>query len=188
MKKLILMGLGLAVSLSTSFAVVKVKDAKVLEIHITKWKGNWSAPGYKQMKDIVVEIKDWELVNEEKNDKKVVEALEKSGGKIKLRMRNYPINGSMDTSDYDWLKKHKKWFRDTTNTELNFTGELSWQHLDMGWAANKKGVVLHAPHFKSKHGELKLRDSRQNAESPSSSNELKLKKNVEQQEKFEKVY
>lgn len=141
--------------ISSLFADIIIDEGEVTHMTLTKWKGTWAAPGGKQLKYVKLKVTKWHQEYARKGDEKIIEALEAGDGILDVTIERYPISYSADTSDYKFLKKHRRFFTGKVSPKLSLTGHLLHGKIPSN-SDKKEYILLRKPTFKSRKGVMSI--------------------------------
>ena len=135
------------------FADIIIEEGQIKRIRVTKWKGNWAAPGGKHLEHISIVVTQWKQGEKHENDAKIIEAIN-SGDEFEVKLANYPISYSAPNHDYKWLKKHRIIFSGKVRPKLSVVGTLR-----VGAESeynSKHAIYLYEPTLSSRRGSMFL--------------------------------
>lgn len=159
MKINLLIGCILAIG-SLLFSDVKVVDGEITRLEVERWKGIWAAPGGNYIEKLKVKVQEYQLVNPDENDEKIIELIQ-SGESFDVLLGSYASSFSSSNEDYKYLLKHHVPFTTRVFPRLRFNGILRW-NISKNEEYNEASksyepiteILLIKPDFSSKWGEF----------------------------------
>lgn len=181
MNKFIASVIGGVLLTSVSFGEVTITDAQVVAMEMKKVKGNWAAPGGREISSMTLKVKSWKQDKVDENDEKIIDFL-KTQDTIEVSQERGLASNYANNDDYKFLKRHRSLFSNKARPKIDVVGRLLRykKHGYVPDGADKLVTVLRNPTYKSRKGTITV----PHYESPSAP----VTEKVNSKSKFDALY
>ncbi|MCO4782626.1 MAG: hypothetical protein KC646_09920 [Candidatus Cloacimonetes bacterium] len=155
MKKVLASVIGGVLLSSVAFGEITITDAQVTAMQMKKVKGNWAAPGGREISSMTLKVKAWKQNKVDENDDKIIEFL-KSQDSIEVSQERGLASNYASNDDYKFLKRHRSLFSNKARPKIDVVGRLLRykKHGYVPEGDDKLVTVLRNPTYSSRKGAI----------------------------------
>ncbi|MCJ8345945.1 hypothetical protein MJH12_10420 [bacterium] len=155
MRKLIYSVIGSVLLTSTAFSEITITEAKVVEMQMKRVKGNWAAPGGREISSMTLKVSAWEQNKVDEHDDEIIELLN-SSETIEVAQERGLASNFANNDDYKFLKRHRSLFSNKVRPKIDLTGRLlrTKKYGYVGDDEDKFQIVLRNPTYTSRKGSI----------------------------------
>jgi hypothetical protein len=153
MNRLSALIIGGALLSTVSFTEITITDAKVTSMEMKKVKGNWAAPGGREISSMTLKIKSWRQDKVDENDDKIIEFI-KSQDTIEISQERGLASNYANNDDYKFLKRHRSLFSNNVRPKVDVVGRLLRYKNQDPYGEDEFVTVLRNPTYTSRKGTI----------------------------------